>query len=162
MQNLSHKGWTLMMLKKSSVSHTVFARSNNTCITKREDLTENTGVVLAKYPPKVKLKLFSQLQSARESKLCVPWFTRVFGFLQQQRVGLFSLEQKSFPYRSFLGRILRDHFHIRIPLRYHKTWRARHFLIYATVIGKQSFTKVVSLPYVFSLNLVSFRILSAS
>ena len=28
---------------------------------KREDLTESTGVVLAEYPPKVKLKLFSQL-----------------------------------------------------------------------------------------------------
>ena len=28
---------------------------------KREDLTESTGVVLAKYPLKVKLKLFSQL-----------------------------------------------------------------------------------------------------
>ena len=28
---------------------------------KREDLTESTGVVQAKYPPKVKSKLFSQL-----------------------------------------------------------------------------------------------------
>ena len=27
----------------------------------REDLTESTGVVLATYPPKVKLELFSQL-----------------------------------------------------------------------------------------------------
>ena len=32
----------------------------------REDLTESAGVVPAKYPPKVKLDLFSQLQSARE------------------------------------------------------------------------------------------------
>ena len=28
---------------------------------KREDLTEDTGVVPAKYPPKVKLELFPQL-----------------------------------------------------------------------------------------------------
>ena len=49
----------------------------------------------------------------------------------------------------------------RNPLRYLKTWRARHFLIYATMIGKQSFTNVVSLPYAFSLNPVSFRIPSA-
>ena len=35
---------------------------------REEDLTESTGVVLAKYPPKVKLEPFSQLQSAREGK----------------------------------------------------------------------------------------------
>ena len=34
---------------------------NNTCIIKKEDLAESTGVVPAKYPPKVKLELFSQL-----------------------------------------------------------------------------------------------------
>ena len=32
----------------------------------RGDLTESIGVVPAKYPSKVKLDLFSQLQSARE------------------------------------------------------------------------------------------------
>ena len=32
-----------------------------TCTTKRDNLTESTGVVLAKYPPKVKLELFLQL-----------------------------------------------------------------------------------------------------
>ena len=41
---------------------------------------------------------------------------------------------------------------------YLKTWRARHFLIYATMIGKQTFTNVVSLPYAFNLNPVSFKI----
>ena len=30
--------------------------------TKREDLTESTGVVLAKYPPKVKLELLTTLE----------------------------------------------------------------------------------------------------
>ena len=34
---------------------------SKTCATKREYLTESTGVVPAKYPPKVKLKIFSQL-----------------------------------------------------------------------------------------------------
>ena len=32
----------------------------------RKDLKESTGVVPVKYPPKVKLELFSQLYSARE------------------------------------------------------------------------------------------------
>ena len=54
----------------------------------------------------------------------------------------------SFPYRN--------------PFGYHQMWRARHFLIYAIVGGKQSFIKVVSLPYPFSLNVVSFMVASGS
>ena len=54
----------------------------------------------------------------------------------------------SFPYRN--------------PFRYHQTWRARHFLIYAIMGGKQSFIKVVSLPYPFSLNVVNFMVASGS
>ena len=34
---------------------------NDTCIAKRDDLTESASVVPAEYPPKVKLELFSQL-----------------------------------------------------------------------------------------------------
>ena len=70
----------------------------------------------------------------------------------------FSLEQKSFPYRSLLGRILRDPFHIEIPLRFHKTWRASHLLIHANVVSKHSLTSAVSLYYTFNLHPVSFRI----
>ena len=70
----------------------------------------------------------------------------------------FSLEQKSFPYRSLLGRILRDPFHIGIPLRFLKTWRASHVLIQANVVNKHSLTNVVSLHYAFSLDPVNFRI----
>ena len=54
----------------------------------------------------------------------------------------------SFPYRN--------------PFGYHQTWRARHFLIYAIMGGKQSFIKVVSLPYPFSLNAISFMVASGS
>ena len=32
-----------------------------TCVTKRKDLIESTGVVPAEYPLKIKLELFSQL-----------------------------------------------------------------------------------------------------
>ena len=49
--------------KKSSVSHTVVTYSipdlPNT--EKEEDLTESSGVILAKYPQKVKLENSSQL-----------------------------------------------------------------------------------------------------
>ena len=41
-------------------------------------------------------------------------------------------------------------------------WRTRHFLIYAIVGSKQSFIKVVSLPYPFNLNAVSFMVASGS
>ena len=49
--------------RKSTVSYTV-----NTCShghlhnTKRKDLTENTGVLPAEYPPKVKLDLLTTLE----------------------------------------------------------------------------------------------------
>ena len=48
--------------EKSIVSHTDSHARNNTCKTKREDLTESTGMVLAKYPPKVKLELLTTLK----------------------------------------------------------------------------------------------------
>ena len=35
---------------------------NNTYTTKREDPTESTSVVSVKYPPKVKLELFTTLE----------------------------------------------------------------------------------------------------
>ena len=47
---------------------------NNTCTIKREDLTESTSVVLAKYPPKVKLELFKTLECQSWDELCVPVF----------------------------------------------------------------------------------------
>ena len=51
-----------MMLKKSPMSYTVLVRPKQHLHNKeKEDLTESTGVVPAKYPPKVKLELFSQL-----------------------------------------------------------------------------------------------------
>ena len=49
--------------EKSTVSHTVLTYSKQHMYnTKREDLEESTGVVPAKYPPKVKLKLLTTLE----------------------------------------------------------------------------------------------------
>ena len=67
--------------EKSTVSHTVL-----TCLkqhlynTKKEDLAESTGVVQAKYPSNVKLKLLTTLECQSWGELCVPCFARVLGF----------------------------------------------------------------------------------
>lgn len=116
----------------TSESHVPRMIANDTYTTKRNNLAVGTGVVPAKHPPKVKLEIFSLLQSAREGKLCVPWFVRVLGFLQQRGLTLFSLEQKSFPYRSLLGRILRNPFHIEV-LRFHETWGASYLFVHVSV-----------------------------
>ena len=49
--------------KKSSVSRTVvtYLIPNLPNTEKEEDLTESTGIILAKYPPKVKLENSSQI-----------------------------------------------------------------------------------------------------
>ena len=48
----------------------------------KENPTESTGVVPAKYHPKVKLKRISTtLECQSWEKLRVPWFVRDFGFL---------------------------------------------------------------------------------
>ena len=51
---------------------------------------ECTGVVPAKYPPKIKSELFSLLESSERVKSCVPFFVRVLGFYSS-RVGPFFL-----------------------------------------------------------------------
>ena len=48
--------------EKSTVSHTASRACNNTCKMKRKDLIESTGMVSAKYPPKVKLELLTTLE----------------------------------------------------------------------------------------------------
>ena len=50
-------------VEKSTISHKVLTCSKQYLYnTKREDLTESTGVVLAKYPSKVKLELLITLE----------------------------------------------------------------------------------------------------
>ena len=66
--------------EKSTVSHTASRAQNNTCKTKREDLTESTGVVPAKYSLKVKSELLTTLECQSWGELCVPSFMRVLGF----------------------------------------------------------------------------------
>ena len=60
----------MMMLKKSPISYIVLLYPKRHLHSKKEeDLKESIRVVPAKYPPKVKSELFSQLYSAREGKI---------------------------------------------------------------------------------------------
>ena len=68
--------------EKSTASHKVLTCSKQCLhITKRENLTESIGMVPAKYPPNVKLELFTILECQNLGKLCVPWLVRVLGLL---------------------------------------------------------------------------------
>ena len=67
--------------EKLIVSHAVLRARNNACTTKREDLTESIDVVLAKYPPKVKLELLTTLECQSWGELYVSWLVRVLRLL---------------------------------------------------------------------------------
>ena len=67
--------------------------------TKRENLAESTGVVPAKYPPKVKSEFLTTLE-CQSGSIMHTLICEVLGFLQWQEINLLSLGQKSFPYRS--------------------------------------------------------------
>ena len=71
---LDRLGCSLMMPKKESpISHMVLTFSKQYLRnTKREDLTESTGVVPVKYPSKVKLELLTTLECQNWGELCLP------------------------------------------------------------------------------------------
>ena len=59
----SHRRCQLMMLRKSTVRYTTNTQSQRHLHnTKRKDLTESIDVVLAEYPPKVKLEFLTTLE----------------------------------------------------------------------------------------------------
>ena len=77
---LPHRQCQLMSCKNHQwATQSKYVR-NNTCIVKREDLTESTGVVSTKYPLKVKLELFTTLECQSWDELCVPIFWGYLGF----------------------------------------------------------------------------------
>ena len=80
-------------------------------------------------------------------------------FLQQQGLPPFPWSRSLCPYRSLLGRILRDSFHIGV-LRFHEAWGASYLLIHANVVIKHSMTDAVSLCCSVRFSTVSFRMSS--
>ena len=61
---------------------------NNTYATKREDLTKSTGVVSVKFPPKVKLELFTTLECQSWINYTYLGYWRFWGFYSSRRFGL--------------------------------------------------------------------------
>ena len=144
-------------------------------------LAEGTGVVPAKCSPKIISELFSLLQSAREGKLCVPFFVMALGFYSSRAgpsfpwsrspfligILLWAYFAGSFPYRicsqvypkrgeqvipSLFGRE-----HQEIP-----TWHRQHILMLSPCVPSASGTfslSAVGLTCFFSPTTPSFRTL---
>ena len=104
------------MLKKLPVSHTILIHLKQHLHNKKRRPNREHRCGAGQIPFEGQVRTSHNSRVLERGKLCVPWFVRVLGFLQQQRVDLSSLDQKSFSYRSLLGRILRDPFFIGIPL----------------------------------------------
>ena len=127
-----------MMPKKSPVSYTVLIRSKQHLYNKKGRPNREHRCGAGQIPSEGQVRTSHNSRVLKRGKLCVPWFVRVLGILQQYMVNLSSLDQKSFPYRSLLGRLLRD------PFEQYQIWRARYFLIHEIVGSKQTRIKVVS------------------
>ena len=104
------------MPKKSPVSHTILAHSKQHLHNKkgRPDREQRCGADQILSEGQVRTSHNSRVLEI--GKLCIPWFVRILELLQQQRVDLYSLDQKSFPYKSLLRRIWRNPFLIGILL----------------------------------------------
>ena len=78
---ISHRQRQLMMPKNHQWATQSLHACNNTCTIKKKDLTESTGVVLAKYPLKVKLESFRHSRVSELGSIMRTFFLRVFVFL---------------------------------------------------------------------------------
>ena len=105
-----------MMLKKSPVSHTVLAHSKQHLHNKKRRPCREHQCGVGQIPSESQVRTYHNSKVLERGQLIVPWFVKVLVLLQQQRVDLFSFDQKSFPYRSPHERILRDPFLIGILL----------------------------------------------
>ena len=75
---------------------------NNTCTIKREDLAKSTDVMLAKYPPKVKLEFLITLECQSWGELCIPFSWGSLGFYSCIEPNSFTCTTSLF----LMGRIL--------------------------------------------------------
>ena len=140
-----------MLPKKSLVSHTILAHSKQHLHNKKGKPNREHRCGAGQILFECQVRTSHNSRVLEMGKLCVPWFVRILGLLQQQRIDIPSLIQKSFPYRSLFGRIWWNPFLIGILFQQHQTWRTRHFLIYAIVGSKQTYIRIVSLPHSFQL-----------
>ena len=148
--------------RKSTVSYTVSTCSQwHLHNTKRIDLTESTGVVLAKYPLKVKLGLLTTLECQRRVNYAYLSWWGYWGFYSSKVLTYPCWIRSLFLLGVFLGRILQDPFLIGIPLGFTKRGEQVISLYTLYMGGKQPFIRIVSLHCPLSLNVVSFMKASA-
>ena len=132
-----------MMPKKSPVSHTILAHS-------KQHLQEHRCGA-SRIPSEGQVRTSHNSRVLERGKLCVPWFVRVLGLLQQYRVDHSSLDQKSFPYRSLLGRILQDPFLIEILLSSIKHGEQDISLYTKSQVARKPVSMSSALPYLSTL-----------
>ena len=138
-----------MMPKKSPVSCTILAHSKQHLHNTKGRPNGEHRCGAGQIPSESQVRTSHNSRVLERGKLCVPRFVRVLGLLQQQKVDISYLDQKSFPYRSLLGRILQD------PFQQYQTWRARYFLVHEIVGNKQTRIKVISFTLLVYILMVS-------
>ena len=114
--NHKYKVCYLMMPKNHQWATQSLHAWNDTCIIKRQDLIESTGVVLAKYLPKVKLESFTTLECQSWVELCVPVFWGSLGFYSSVESNSYACATSLFHIGKIFinGRIFQNLFRIRI------------------------------------------------
>ena len=143
------------MPKKSLVSHTILAHSKQHLHHKKRKPNREHRCGAGQIPSKGQVRTSHNSRVLEKGKLCVPWFVRVLGLLQQFRVDLSSLDQKSFPYRSLLGRIWRDPFLIGILLNSTKHGGKYISLYMQSWVASNPVSRSSTYPTPFSINGVS-------
>ena len=136
-----------MMPKKSLVSHTILAHSKQHLHYKKRKPNREHRCGAGQIPSEGQVRTSHSSRVLERGKLCVPWFVRVFGLLQQYRVDFSFLDYKSFPYRSFLGRILHDPFLIRILLSSIKHGEQDISLYTKSWVASKPILRSSALPY---------------
>ena len=135
------------MPKKSPVSHTILAHSKQHLHHKKRKPNKEHRCGAGQISFKGQVRTSHNSRVLERGKLCVPWFVRVLGLLQQYRVDLSSLDQKSFPYRSLLRRILRDPFLIGILLSSIKHGEQDISLYTKLWVASKPVSRSLALPY---------------
>ena len=149
-----------MLPKKSLVSHTILAHSKQHLHYKKRKPNREHRCDAGQIPSESQVRTSHSSRVLERGKLCVPWFVRVLGLLQQYRVDFSSLDYKSFPYRSFLGRILQDPFLIRILLSSIKRGEQDISLYTKSWVASKPISRSSALPYSSTLQWCQLNVVS--
>ena len=102
--------------EKSTINHTILVHSKQHLHNKIRRPNREHQCGAGQIPSKGQIRISHNSRMPEQGKLCVPQLVRALGLLQQQKVEIFSLVQKSFPYRNPYERILLNPFLVRVFL----------------------------------------------